>query len=341
MKRRITAFLTIAACMTAFSVTAGAQSETTDPEMTAVPEETVTAETVEFTKTVAVEESPEVAQFETMADLYNHWCMTATGGISYPDYVCGVWTETGDMSQLVVAVTKDEKGEAGKQEILSLIEKDDSVSFTYQTYSFRELYEANEYVTEKLVNANVMNWGCGIGEMENVVNVGIDTSSPEVQQIMNDCFAAYGDMIRFNDSAPVYALDAEEVIVLDEEATYDAGGGAVTTAEETKPDWLYTTAGEEISADEAPVDEIAVETAISIAEAPDTKPMIFLICGGVIILAGVAAFTINKSRVKATNAGNVTDGRNINTAQVEKIIELETVEPQMCTFENVMNKIDG
>ncbi len=322
--------------------------KTTFPLATEITEIQYAVETAVEAETATVTLATETVQdgseqFETMADLYNYWFITATDDVAYPDYVCGVWTETGDMSQLVVAVTKDEKGEAGKQEILSLIGNDESISFTYQSYSYRELYEVKNYVIEKLQNSEVMNWGCGIDEMKNTVTVDIDTSLPEVQTIMKDCFAVYGNMVIFNYGGVFIEASSEEVGVI------DAGGGDVegiapliTIEETSKPDWWYTTAGEALyGADEAPAEEIGVVTAISISENKSgTMLIVVSACAAALIIMGIVFFSVRKSRVKATDFINIAEGGSLTTAQTEKILELKTEEPDSRIFDSIMNKVE-
>ena len=70
-------------------------------------------------------------EFEKMKDLNNYWAAND----SYPDWFCGIWTETGSINNLIVAVLDTDEGNKGKEEILDLIEDDSSVSFTYGDYS--------------------------------------------------------------------------------------------------------------------------------------------------------------------------------------------------------------
>ena len=88
----------------------------------------------------------EEAKFEKMKDLNNYWAEND----AYPDWFCGVWTETGSLNNLVVAVLDTEEGERGKQEILDLIEDDSSVTFTYGEYSRNYLVSVQHSFTYEI-----------------------------------------------------------------------------------------------------------------------------------------------------------------------------------------------
>ncbi len=93
--------------------------------------------------TFAVNATAAEEKFEKMKDLNNYWALND----AYPDWFCGVWTETGSLNNLVVAVLNTEEGNLGKQEILDLIEVDSSVTFTYGDYSRNYLIDVKESFT--------------------------------------------------------------------------------------------------------------------------------------------------------------------------------------------------
>ena len=87
--------------------------------------------------------------FPTLFDLFQHWCNDG-----YPDYVTGVWSNDGSSYNLTVGLVDGTAGEAGKQEILDLIENDASITFTTQTYSHNYLMRIqdalfSQYLQEK------------------------------------------------------------------------------------------------------------------------------------------------------------------------------------------------
>ena len=156
MKRFLTIFLALT-CLMAWSGTALAAVECTVPKelssgtaapdvliIGGVPEDNTAPDSpaVDMPADGASTERTDEGKYATMGELYQAW-----GGYEgYPDYICGVWSTDGGMSNMTVAVTKDKAGERGKEEILSLLENPNSVTFTYQSYSYQELQEVNEAV---------------------------------------------------------------------------------------------------------------------------------------------------------------------------------------------------
>jgi len=142
--------------------------------------------------------------FATANDLYSYWHeqwhmipeqYETTS--PYPDYVCGVWT-TDNGATLTFAVTNDEAGEAGKAEILELVENDSTVQFTYQTYPHAELWAIQQALTDDLGDETGA-WSIGVHEMENIVCIGINMEHPNSEAFMQRCFESYGDRVRFED----------------------------------------------------------------------------------------------------------------------------------------------
>ena len=94
-----------------------------------------------------LDEPPTDGKYSTMGALYQAW----GGDMGYPDYVCGVWSTDGGMSNMTVAVTKNDAGEKGKEEILSMLTNTDSVTFVYQVYRYSELLAVNEEIVEQMM----------------------------------------------------------------------------------------------------------------------------------------------------------------------------------------------
>ena len=78
-------------------------------------------------------------EYATAFDLYQAWFAQNGYENPYPDYISGVWSADGSMDHFVFGVTDDERGEAGKAEILRLVADDTTVDFAYQNYSYAEL----------------------------------------------------------------------------------------------------------------------------------------------------------------------------------------------------------
>lgn len=160
----------------------------------------------------AVTGQPVNGKYATMGDLYQAW-----GGYEgYPDYICGVWSTDGGMNNMTVAVTKDEAGEKGKEEILSLLESPDSVTFTYQSYSYQELQEINEAIVERMIAGDSPIVACGIYEMENKVHVSVLESAEDAEKTAQELVKTYGDKVTVELGPMVFDTTTME-------ETYDGG----------------------------------------------------------------------------------------------------------------------
>ena len=167
-------------------------------------------------------------EFATGGDLYQHWYSTYDyeNDLSpYPDYVCGVWTESGDMfTQLTIMVTKDEAGEVGKQEILALVEDDDTVDFIYGTYTHAQLRAVQEEIGEIMQSFGFQgSAGWGVDESENVVTLDIDSETEGALKVIDTCYTRFGDRIVVNDVRGL-AFTNDTMTVGVEEQGYDIGG---------------------------------------------------------------------------------------------------------------------
>lgn len=341
--KRITSVITFFLCMSMFSVTAFGAYETSVAAETYPPTTEVYA-----TDVYAVATAEEIgnadtepyntgAQFETMGDLYQHWYMTAGTEVAYPDYVCGVWSVDGGMESLMVAVTKDEKGEAGKEEILSLVRNHESVSFTYMAYSYAELHSVQEKVTVGLKEMTdegiVSSWGIGVQEMDNAVVVDIDTSSEQVQEFMNDCFEQYGNMIIFNNGS-IQIMDTTVATGV------DIGGERDGTAENE-----YSILAGDGNVGAIPVEEGIPEGeigAVSIAAEDNRSDILIWTAAAAVLIIGISIgiIAMRTSRARQTEAGNITDNGRLNSSQVEAILKSTSEEPQRDIFGKVMKEIE-
>lgn len=192
------------------------------------------------TSTPAVAEQPaspeakapeeENAPYQTMFDLYQAWHGGADSGeCPYPDYVCGVWTDTGGMDILTVATTKDEAGLAGQEEILALIADDGSVKFTFQSHAAWELWEVQAEISAQMGGSSPI-FGCGIDETENVVSVSVLRDDPSAEETALALLEKYLDkvVVDFGDG---FTLDCTTAGITDAAGSYDIGAVPTTGAE--------------------------------------------------------------------------------------------------------------
>ena len=225
MKRFLTIFLTLTFLM-AWSGTALAAVECTVPKdlssgtaapdvliIGSVPEDNTAPDSpaVDMPADGAAMGQTVDGKYATMGDLYQAW----GGYAGYPDYICGVWSTDGGMSNMTVAVTKDEAGERGKEEILSLLENPNSVTFTYQSYSYQELQEVNEAIVERMIAGDQSIVACGIYEMENKVHVSVLETAENAEETAQKLVKTYGDKVMVELGSMVFDTTMEE--------TYDRG----------------------------------------------------------------------------------------------------------------------
>lgn len=157
------------------------------------------------------EQQPVDGKYSTMGALFQAW-----GGYEgYPDYVCGVWSTDGGMSSLTVAVTKDEAGERGKEEILSQLKNPDSVTFTTQKYRYSELQAVMDEITAQMGGDNPI-VACGIYEMENKVHISVLETAENAETVAQELLAQYGDKV---------TVELGSMILTDTLAEYQRDGG--------------------------------------------------------------------------------------------------------------------
>lgn len=148
------------------------------------------------------------ATYPTLFDLFQHWCNDG-----YPDYVTGIWSTDGSSYNLTVGVTNDAAGEAGKQEILDLVENDDSITFTTQPYSHNYLMQIQEELFPYFEQEELGLVGSGVYDMENCVHVEVLTEKENDEVSLNfiaELEEKYGDAVSISYTEG-YVLRTEEI----------------------------------------------------------------------------------------------------------------------------------
>lgn len=148
------------------------------------------------------------ATYPTLFDLFQHWCNDG-----YPDYVTGIWSTDDSSYNLTVGVTNDAAGEAGKQEILDLVENDDSITFTTQPYSHNYLMQIQEELFPYFEQEELGLVGSGVYDMENCVHVEVLTEKENDEVSLNfiaELEEKYGDAVSISYTEG-YVLRTEEI----------------------------------------------------------------------------------------------------------------------------------
>jgi len=162
-------------------------------------------------------------EYATAGDLYQAWYAENGYENPYPDYITGVWSADGSMDRLVFGITGDERGEAGKEDILRIVADDSTVEFAYQTYSYAELLAIQREI-EPLMGDEYGAYACGIYDMENVLKISIDETNPKAEEFMTDLFARHGDRVAFE------KMDGKIVLMEDTAADTSRDGGDPTVS---------------------------------------------------------------------------------------------------------------
>lgn len=158
-----------------------------------------------FTCVVSVTAAEE---FATAGDLYQYWAEN-----SMPDYVCGVWSTDGSMTNLTIAVQDNEAGNAGKQEILDLIADDSTVTFTYQQYSRNYMLKVQEEIFPYF-EKDLGLISTGVDEYQNRIVLGIHEdriNEKATQEMLSELNEKYGDIFVIEQSSGIY-LTVEDTL---------------------------------------------------------------------------------------------------------------------------------
>lgn len=261
------------------------------------------------------------AQYANMWELWSSWTNSKEpDALSfYPDYICGVWSKDGG-THLTVMVTKDEAGEAGKAEILGLIEDDSSVDFTYGSYTYLELRELQEVIVGFMKENKYGLIGCGVEEKNNYLSVMIDKNNENAQTFMDMCFEKYNNMIAFEHSDGVSFFVANEA----GNGDLNIGGAAPTIG--INP----SSGGNVYDADSAPVNQYR-------------GVLLWLLPAlALLLIAGTVLLILRRRRAAlVTNTGAVVNGdAPLTRAQTEAAVKESEAIPSPELDRRIMDDIE-
>lgn len=120
-----------------------------------------------------------------------------SGYDNLPDYICGIWSTDGGEKNLTFAIQDTDEGNAGKLEILELVEDDSTVSFVYQKYSYNYLCRVQEELLPYL-QMNIGIVASGVYPYENCVKLTVrekDRNSDAIVTALAEIKATYGDVV--------------------------------------------------------------------------------------------------------------------------------------------------
>lgn len=134
----------------------------------------------------------EAAVFQTAGDLFLYW----EENDAYPDYVSGVWSTDGGMQNLTIGVLNTEEGNAGKEEILALIENDATVSFAYGSNSYNRLTDVMESLQPYFKRDLGLSFA-GVDAISGTISLGIleeRQNDPATIAMIEEMRQAFGDV---------------------------------------------------------------------------------------------------------------------------------------------------
>lgn len=131
--------------------------------------------------------------YQTAGDLFQVWAEAD----EFPDYLTAVWSTDGGSENLTFGLVEGEAGEAGKAEILSLVENPSTVSFVTQKYPRNALAQIMNEL-EPYFKSGLGICSAGLNEYENRVDISINDTrqdDPETQAMVQELNEKYGDAI--------------------------------------------------------------------------------------------------------------------------------------------------
>lgn len=139
----------------------------------------------------------EDGKYTTAGELYASW------GDEIPEYICGVWSTDGGANNVTFGIQNNDIGEAGKIEILELVENDSTASFQYQKYTRRELLEVQNGVM-KYCSEDTGIISTSLNEQGNSVIIGVDSQkmdNEETKKILSELISQYGDAVELDSTS--------------------------------------------------------------------------------------------------------------------------------------------
>lgn len=131
------------------------------------------------------------AKYTTAGDLYEAWCE------EIPDYICGIWSTDGGTTNLTFGIQNTPEGNAGKQEMLDLVDDDSTLTFVYQAYSRDYLLQ----IQSELDTYMLQDWGListALDEQNNCIELGIlqdRKGDAATERMLKKIAAQYGSAV--------------------------------------------------------------------------------------------------------------------------------------------------
>lgn len=132
-------------------------------------------------------------------------------GEAFPDALTGVWSTDGGIENLTFGVTDNEEGDALREEILRLVENDDTVTIVTQKYPKRYLQAVQEEIRPYFEDIEIGMVAMGIHEMDNCLFIDLlkeKAGTEKTEAFLAMVSEKYGDAVKAECNADGYAQPA-------------------------------------------------------------------------------------------------------------------------------------
>lgn len=147
------------------------------------------------------------ATYYTAGDLYQAWCD------DLPDYICGVWSTDGGYDNLTFGIPDNESGLAGKEEILSAVENDSTLTFVFQVYSRNYLLQIQKEIDNEYFERDKGLVSTGLDDRKNCITLGIlkeKRDNQETLDMIDEITGKYGNAVEVEYTDEIYLLTVEQ-----------------------------------------------------------------------------------------------------------------------------------
>jgi len=135
--------------------------------------------------------SAEKGKYRNGGELYEAWCE------DLPDYICGVWSTDGGTENLTFGIQNNAAGNAGKAEMLELVEDDGSLTFVYQVYGRKELLRIQREI-QVYFEKDLGLIFTALEEKGNCIQLGIletRKNDGDTKEMIREIIREYGDAV--------------------------------------------------------------------------------------------------------------------------------------------------
>ena len=149
--------------------------------------------------------SAEEEKYSNAGELYEAWCE------NLPDYICGVWSTDGGTENLTFGIQNNAAGNAGKAQMLELVENDGSLTFVYQVYGRNALLRIQEELYPYL-EKDLGLISTALDEIGNCIELGIledRKNDADTKGMIREITRKYGDAVSVVYTGQIHAVTTQ------------------------------------------------------------------------------------------------------------------------------------